>query len=383
MKRVLFVSHSAELNGAERFLLATLEGLDRGAVTPVLLMPKPGPLGEAAAASGVEVMTARYRWWLSERGGTLRQAAARAANVPAILRASRRIRRQPIDAVFSNSAAVSVGALAARRTGRPHIWFVHEILDGPDPLLRYARGQRRLAAFIARRSAVILASSNAAARAFQPFGGARVVYNGIRVDPGTTVSRSDARRALGLPESDFVIGMLGKVQLRKAQREGLLAAAALRARRPDVRVVIAGAIGDARYLGELRRTAGELGLHDRVDVLGWRPDAARVLAALDALLVPSVQESFGRAALEAMAAGTPVVAVASGGILELVSDGETGVLASSARPDELAAALGSIADDPGRAREIARRARAEVRARFSLEAQAAGIAAALEDALGR
>jgi glycosyltransferase involved in cell wall biosynthesis len=80
---------------------------------------------------------------------------------------------------------------------------------------------------------------------------------------------------------------------------------------------------------------------------------------------PSVYEPFGLINLEAMACETPVVASAVGGILEVVEDGTTGYLVPPGRPDELAAALRRLLDDPGAARAMGKAGRRRVEERFS------------------
>jgi len=86
---------------------------------------------------------------------------------------------------------------------------------------------------------------------------------------------------------------------------------------------------------------------------------------------PSVYEPFGIINLEAMACGTPVVASAVGGILEVVEDGKTGLLVPPARPDELAAALRRLLEDPALARSMGEAGRKRVEEKFSWASVAA------------
>ncbi|MCJ7587140.1 MAG: hypothetical protein MUQ00_04465, partial [Candidatus Aminicenantes bacterium] len=64
-RTVLFLSHTAELNGAERWLLETVRSLDRSRFRPVLALPGPGPLDDAAAAEGIERFKVPMKWWLT------------------------------------------------------------------------------------------------------------------------------------------------------------------------------------------------------------------------------------------------------------------------------------------------------------------------------
>jgi glycosyltransferase involved in cell wall biosynthesis len=91
------------------------------------------------------------------------------------------------------------------------------------------------------------------------------------------------------------------------------------------------------------------------------------LAGLDVLVQPSRADNLPLSILEAMAAGLPVIGTRTGGIPELVIDGETGLLVEPERPEELAAALDSLAADPERRAELGRRGRERVQEHFSAD----------------
>ncbi len=119
-------------------------------------------------------------------------------------------------------------------------------------------------------------------------------------------------------------------------------------------------VGDGPDAARCRELAGELGVADRVRFLGETPDIAHVLAAADLFLLPSSHESFGLAALEAMACGVPVIATNAGGMPAVVTDGRTGMLFAPGEVEAMAdAARELLADEPRRkAMGAAARARA-------------------------
>jgi glycosyltransferase involved in cell wall biosynthesis len=104
-----------------------------------------------------------------------------------------------------------------------------------------------------------------------------------------------------------------------------------------------------------------------VEFLGHREDVPALLAGADLFVLPSRTEAFPNSAIEAMAAGLPVVCSAVGGLLDLVTPGRTGLLVDPSDPEALAAAIRSLADDPARARALGAAARAEVRSRYSFD----------------
>ena len=117
----------------------------------------------------------------------------------------------------------------------------------------------------------------------------------------------------------------------------------LLARVPQAHVVIAGG-GDLEDF--LRELADELGVAERVHVLGPRRDVPALMHALDVFAMPSIWEGFGLVLLEAMAAGKPIVASRVATIPEVVLDGETGILVPAGDEVALAEALASLAEAP-------------------------------------
>ncbi|MDL1885046.1 glycosyltransferase family 4 protein, partial [Anaerolineae bacterium CFX8] len=109
---------------------------------------------------------------------------------------------------------------------------------------------------------------------------------------------------------------------------------------PQAHLLIAG---QGPLETELRALAAPLG--ERVHFLGWRDDTPRLMAALDVLLVPSLWEGFGLVILEAMAQQTPVIGSAVSAIPEIITDGETGLLAPPRSADKLADALRTLLAD--------------------------------------
>lgn len=385
MKNILFVSHSAELNGAELMLLQTLKNIGREKFRPFLAAPGKGPLPEEAGRAGVRTFDVPMKWWLTEKSRVWKQPFSWALNRGGVRRISEIIGENRIDAVMTNSSACFGGALAARRAGVPHVWFIHEILDGPRPLLHYFFGRRRLVKFIHGHSARVIVNSLASRRAFDGLDRVSVVYNGVEIPgapetaAGGPVPAPGAVREPGAP----VLGIIGKVRPEKGQKEAVRILELVRRSFPGARLVVVGDVKDRRYFLRLQDLVGGLGLRDAVVFAGYRRDVARVLDPVDVLLVTSTIESFGRAAVEAMAMGKIVVAADSGGLREIVRHGQNGLLAPSADPEAMARAVVTALEDPELARSISEGASRTARERFSLKKQIEGIERILEECVGR
>jgi len=114
-------------------------------------------------------------------------------------------------------------------------------------------------------------------------------------------------------------------------------------------------------------------------MVGFRRDVAACLAAADVVALPSLQEGLGVAALEAMAAGRPVVASRVGGLAEAVVHEETGLLVPPGDPTALATALARLARDPGLRARLGAAGRARVLAHYTAARMAEGTLACYED----
>jgi glycosyltransferase involved in cell wall biosynthesis len=161
----------------------------------------------------------------------------------------------------------------------------------------------------------------------------RIVYNGVS-KPGWPGRRGSD------PES-WNIGVIGRVEPEKGQLEFVYASRTLMDEFPNCRFSVIGAplFSGPAYLEKVKAAGRGL----PVEFLGWQEDISAEFSKLDLLVVPSSDsDSTPRVVLEAFSAGIPVVAFPSGGIPELVQDGETGFLAAAPSAAALAARIRSV-----------------------------------------
>jgi glycosyltransferase involved in cell wall biosynthesis len=155
-------------------------------------------------------------------------------------------------------------------------------------------------------------------------------------------AREQVRGSLGFGPTHKVVGTIACLKPQKAPLDFVRAAAAALEKDRDLRFFIAG---DGALRPRVEALIDELGLQERVKLLGWRRDVADLLHAMDAFLLTSLHEGLPRAVLQAMAAGVPVVATAVDGTPEVVEDGVTGLLFPPARPDLAAERLHRVLRD--------------------------------------
>jgi glycosyltransferase involved in cell wall biosynthesis len=173
----------------------------------------------------------------------------------------------------------------------------------------------------------------------------RVVEHGIFVDRvrSLRVDRERVRAQLGVRPEELLITTVANLRRQKGYPVLLRAARRVLDAEPHVRFA---AVGQGPLEGDLRRLHSELGLGDRFRFLGYREDAARVVAGSDLFVLTSHYEGLPLALMESLALGVPVVATDVAGIRDAVREGLDAILVPPGRPAELAAALLTVVGDP-------------------------------------
>jgi glycosyltransferase involved in cell wall biosynthesis len=174
-----------------------------------------------------------------------------------------------------------------------------------------------------------------------------VVVHGLVLDQVRALreQRAAVRAELGFTDEHVVIGTVANYRVQKAYPD--LLAAARTALDVDGRLRFV-AVGQGPLEAAIRAEHARLGLGEKFRLLGYRPDAVRVLAGCDVFTLASHWEGFPVALMEALALGVPAVVTAVGGVPDGVSDGVEGLLVPPGRPQELAAALVGLAADGAR-----------------------------------
>jgi len=199
----------------------------------------------------------------------------------------------------------------------------------------------------------------------------RVIYSGVTLPQ---VSKAPSHIA----SSRTVVGAASRLVDLKGLVYLIRAAASLANRVPSIRFEIAGA-GPA--IGALEHEVKRLELDRWVTFLGWRDDLGEILRNWDIFVQPSLTEGLGIAALEAMAAGLPVVASAVGGLPEIVEEGRTGWLVAAAAPELLADRIYRLTIDPELRASMGAAGRARVRQSFSSEVMVGAVTRLYDDLL--
>jgi glycosyltransferase involved in cell wall biosynthesis len=355
--------------GASRLRIALLGETGAPGGAERMMLQLAGELGRRGHEV-FPVLPARRSPWLrtqfSEQGFEPQTFTLRRPVDPVCLsEITRTLARLRIDVVHAHELVTSVyGGIAASLLGMPHVITMH---GG-----RYYAGRRiRRAAlrWSARRSRGIVAVSAATAAELTTTLGlapseVRVIHNGVRYVPG---DRARVRAELGLENHELLIVAIGNLYPVKGHAVLLDALACLEGRREDAprwRLAIAGQGAEE---GRLRDVATQRGWRDRVHLLGFREDAADIMAAADVFALPSLSEGLPLALVEAMFDGKPIVASRVGGIPEVVTNGEEALLAVAGDCADFATQLARLLTNPGLRAELGAAARHRAAARLGVE----------------
>ena len=384
--KVLFLNDKTPLGGAELCLLDIAQ--DNLGTSKVVLFDD-GPYRRRLEEVGVdvEVLPApKTVSSISREGGFGRDLLA----VPDVFRLARRLAKlsRKYEVLYANSQkTLFIGALAGILANKPVIWHQHALL-AKCTLTRdyyFTPVHRRLIVLFSNRLIKrVITNSNAVAKALVEAGARtehiRVVYNGIDPSPFEAVTAAevdDLRRELGL-EGVQVVGAFGRITPSKGQNVLLEALPYL----PGVHALVVGeAKSEERaYAEALRQQSKDLGLEDRVHFVGFRRDIPQLMRLADVVVHTSVApEPFGRVVVEGMLASRPVVATRGGGVLEIIDDGDNGVLVPPGDPKALAKVLRGLLINPDRAKAFANAGYATALERFSLQAMLEGVAQQLQE----
>jgi glycosyltransferase involved in cell wall biosynthesis len=295
----------------------------------------------------------------------------------AIARLARLIRETRPHILHTHTAkAGAVGRLAALLAGsaRPpivvHTFHGHVLRGYFDPVR--TSGFRLLERLLARTSTKLIAVSpqvrdDLVSLGVAPSDRFQVVRLGIEFADRVDLRdghRAERRRRLGIGPDQFVVGWTGRMVDIKRTEHVLLAFTELRAVGVDARLFL---VGDGPERVRLERRAHELGITEQTHFVGFQRDVAPYYEAIDVLLLPSANEGTPVSAIEALAAGRPVVATRVGGVPDVVRHGEDGLLAEPDSIGALTAALTRFAKDPELRERMGAAGRERVLSRYPLE----------------
>ena len=354
MPKVLHLLSRFDFGGTERQLVERLRRHPRGFEPLLACNSATGGFLGPIRALGIEPVVIPWRGIVHPTGAL------------GILRLAALIKMRRVDLVHANDYAMSVLGLPAARLAGARI--IANRVDCGHLRPGFGVAHRKLEAFAARNSDLVCANADAVRKVCIEVEGCdpervAVVRNGIDLSRFDSLAAQEPAAPVGMRRADFNVAVVGNLWPVKGHTTLVEAAALLAARAPRIRFFCAGE-GVLRPV--LEKRLRDLGIEDRVVLLGHRSDVPAILARANALALCSSNEGLSNAIMEAMAARLPVVATRVGGNPELLEGGR-GVLVPYGDPRALAEAVLRISVARDEARSMGRKGRAFVEAVLSLE----------------
>lgn len=339
-RKILYLMHAVEIGGPEVCFLNFIAHVDRTQFQPIVVCPHEGDLVTRLRALQVEVRLLSVD---KERRvlGMYNVVSPRVA-----LQLVSLIRQEQIALLHSYFLYTrNYANLAAVMTRVPLVYTCHAWWWGAQ----MRNLQLRLCNAVPK---AIIAVSHMIRDGLLQRGiiapeKVKVIHPGVDLQRFSAGDSAPIRAEFQIPAHSPLVGIIARFD-RVKDLSGFLRAAAIVARAfPQVRFLL---VGDQVFWSDtdgstVRQVMAELGLSQQVILTGYRHDVPQILASLDVLVSSSLIETFGLTLIEAMAAGKPVVATASGGPADIVVPGETGLLVPPGDPEALAQAIMALLKD--------------------------------------
>lgn len=365
MPKVLFTIGSLGLGGAESQMALLMRELSvRDWQCELFVLEAQGTLRAAIEAAGIPIHDGGYQSGASRwrKAGQLARALHR------LWALARRVRPDVLHAFLPLTNFL--GAVAGRAAGVPLVLTSRRALGTHQDRHPAWKPFDRVANSLSHRVTVNsrAVGEDTVARDAVRRDKLVLIPNGMdfsRFDASASM-RSAMRGQLGLGPQDLAIVAVGNLLAYKGHDDLVRALPAVLERHPRARLFLAGE--DRGLEPRLRRLAASLGILPATVFLGRRDDIPDLLAAMDVFVLPSHEEGFSNALLEAMASGLGIVATDVGGNREALDQGACGLLVPARDPVALAAAVSRLLNDEDERTALGRRARDSVRARYTVSA---------------
>jgi len=395
---ILYVHHRPQLGGAPSSLAQLIRHLDER-FEPHVFCPE-GPAADLFEEAGAIVHTGKVsifaHAWDSPYEGLRWIVLSREISSlqPHIRQLSELMRQHRFPLVHLNDSPLLAAAWVARRHGAKVVWHLRSALAGEGRDNR----SRMIGAFMnAFGNAAIAIDRDVAAR-FPIRLPLEIVHNSVRTPSPAGVG---GKAALGLPEDRVAVGFAGFVRRQKGWQELVSAAEILvREGAPAHFVIMGGGVRPPEYFKTVRGRALALtnlltdeesaikdlvaakGLSDRFSFLPFTAETGEIYSALDIVTFPNQGVGLGRPVLEAATYGKPVVASGSADGAGVLLPGQTGLLLQDASPQQLAAALRLLIDDPELRQRLGEAAAEHARLRFDPARNARAVERVYDELLG-
>ncbi len=351
MINILFIHQSAELYGSDKTLLLLLKHLDRKKFNPIVILPFDGPLKSALEFENIKVyifpVLKLHRKMFSPKN--LFQFFIDINNGIKMLDKLNKVNQ--FDLIYSNTLAVLLGIIYAKKRKIKHIWHVHEIIESPKIFTKL------FCQLLQLKSNTKIVYNSIATQRFWDINNSLskksvVIWNGLEKikQPITDEEKEKIRTTFfNASSNEIVIALVGRISRWKGQLVLLDAFKILSKNNLAIKLVYIGSPppNQDNFLFDLKQTIEKNKLTSNVSIIPFQKEISKFWQSIDIAVVPSIEpEPFGLVAVEAMLANKPVIASNHGGLTEIIINNYNGFLVAPNNDLELANAIQLLINYP-------------------------------------
>lgn len=367
MKNILFIHQSAELYGSDKTLLLLLKNLDKSKFNPLVVLPQEGPLKEELENENIEVVIAPVLK-LSRKMFTIWNSIQIFKDLKKGISILEELhKKHHFDLIYSNTLAVLLGMIFAKKRKIIHLWHVHEIIVHPKIIAGiFPKLLNKYADLIVCNSNATL--KNLVQRKELIAQKSVVIYNGM--DPINSELPVATKKDFGYNDNDIIMTLVGRISRLKGHKWLLTTLVKHFSASTNIKVVFVGSpvAGQEYYATEIEQFIAENQLEATVKILPFTKNLSKIWDITDIALMPSTEaESFGLVAAEAMLAKKPVIASNHGGLKEIVIDNQTGFLVEPNNVEAFSEALTKLFANPQLRKEFGENGYQRAIQEFSVE----------------
>ncbi len=389
-KNILFLDclKNNNFGGSEVVLLSILKSLDQEHFPPYVIISGEGKLAKGLNSIGIEPIYIDIVERIEKSFNPLKLLVHLYKAIHYVSSVILIIRNQKIVLIHTiNESAHLFGGIAGKLAGVPVILHMHDI--------RRSRLSRYIFSFISTiLPTKIISVSGAVKTNITSVGIFRekienktiVIYNGVNLQ-NYSPSNCSRRiiREFDLSSSDLTVALIAQICVWKGQREFIKAARKVVNKYPRSKFLIVGEplYDNKNYDLIIKKDVEQKKLLDNIIFTGYREDISEIIKSVDIIVSASHDEPFGLILIESMAMAKPIIATRTGASLEIVLDGETGLLVPSKDPDALAKAMIYLKENPEIAEIMGKKGRRRVEENFDVELQVKNIVKIYEQILSK
>jgi len=363
--KILYIQGVTRMGGAIESLLLLANNLSSERFIPKIVTSATGAFTGELEKNGIDYETAKMEMWRKAKG-----FLSRSSTVKKLVNYAR---KEKISLVHCNTLWDNpYGAEVAGELGIPLICHVRNTFFH-DKIKKYKLSSSQGIICVSRKV-------SAGFNNWEGKGKVQVVYNGVDTAKFNieNFDQKALRSEFSINHDIPVIGLVGRVSPEKGQLEILKAVSLLKEKIPSFKVLIVGETSkkETDYMAFLKNKASHLGVAENVIFTGFRRDISRITSIFDIAVFPSLEsanEGFGRGIIEAMAMRKPVIGTYTGGIPEVIEDGESGLIVEPGDIDALAKNILRLLEDMRLKDKFSENGYRRVCRKFSVESYVAGV----------